>query len=50
MQRREPKLTIVEIFWCRKCEKMQLDLDKCETCSKSMEQIGFIDDGEEEEQ
>ena len=50
MQRREPKLTIVEIFWCRKCEKILLDIDKCDICSKSMEKIGFIDDGEEEEQ
>jgi predicted RNA-binding protein with PUA domain len=50
MQRREPKLTIVEIFWCRKCEKILLGLDKCDTCNKSMEKIGFIDDGEKEEQ
>lgn len=32
-----------DIYWCRKCDVVQITNQECGECSKSMEKIGFID-------
>lgn len=32
-----------QIYWCKKCDCVQITTDECGSCNKTMENIGFID-------
>ena len=34
------------IYWCKKDNKVQLDIQECPECEKSMEKIGFMETNE----
>lgn len=34
------------IYWCKKDNKVQLDIQECPECEKTMENIGFIETNE----
>lgn len=31
------------IYWCKKCDHVQITNQECSHCTKSMEKIGFVD-------